>query len=126
MQSCVFGRWRQSSDLISVDALSSRHDGPIDHTCLTSTRMDKLVVESKRRPLDLPTPNGQSAGNRRLQFALSCTLKTVPESAGPPAMVVPYKLPSLVCNKAPLGRIPSLGLVPKEYNSVSVPPGVIL
>jgi hypothetical protein len=53
-------------------------------------------------------------------------LKTVPESVGPPEDVVPYKLPSLDCSKAPLGPIPSLGLVPKEYNTVSVPAGVIL
>jgi hypothetical protein len=60
------------------------------------------------------------------QFRPGSNLKTVPEPVDPPEVVVPYKLPSLACSKAPLGPVPSLGAVPKEYNTVSVPSGVIL
>jgi hypothetical protein len=39
---------RQGFGHAFVDAITSHHDRPIDHACLTSTTTDRLVVESKR------------------------------------------------------------------------------
>lgn len=77
-------------------------------------------------PILLPPASSAARRPVAAQCATRSSLKTVPMPAVPPWRVVPYRWPSLAWINAPLGCMPSLAVVPKEYNTVSTPEGVIL
>ena len=57
--------WCQSPTLIFVDAITSRDDRPIDHACLTSTRTDRLAVESGHSYLGMLAARGKRTRKTR-------------------------------------------------------------